>query len=288
MPDEVEATGYSPTVRKRRLSAILVDLRKQAQMDVAQVCRELEISRWSLHRIENALWVKPKPRDVKDLCELYGAPAAQTTALMQLAREGRQRGWERRYNDVLTSDFVGFEDEAAAITVYEPSLITGLLQTRAYSEHVTRAAGITDESEIHRRLAVREQRQQILERETPPQLNAVFDEPTVLRAVGTPAEHREQLDHLRVMAQRPNICLRLLRLTDGPHPAAGTAAFTILDYAAEADRSLVYAETEIDSRYLEEPDELARYRLLWNRVHETALTEQGTLDHLAKIIQSLE
>lgn len=288
MNAEVEGEGYSPTVRKRRLSAILVDLRHQRGMTVTQVCRELEMSRWSMHRIENALWVKPKPRDVKDLCELYGVSQSETGRLMELAREARQRGWWRRYDDVLTGDFAGFESGASAISVYEPTLITGLLQTPAYMRRIAAASGVTDEDEIERRVAARQERQEILDREDPPDLHVVLDEATILRPVGTTAERREQLEHLHEIAKRPNVSVRLLRLEDGPHPAIATGAFMIFDFPHPQERPLVFMETEVDSRYLEEPDELERYRLLWSRVREAALSTEDTLAHLEKITHTLE
>lgn len=284
-----DAEGYSPTVGKRRLAAILVDLRTQCEMTTTDVCRRLGISRWSLYRAESATWVKPQPALVMDLTELYGVPAEQAQALVQLSRDARKRGWWYSYKDVFgENDFIGFEAGASATSVYEPALITGLLQTPAYIERITRAAGITGEHDIARRVAARRQRQQILDRDEPPQLNVVLPETAIATCVGTAPERREQLEHLATMSLRDNITVALLRFDDGPHPASGTGPFTILDFADSRDRSIVYMETEVDCRYLEEPDELDRYRHLYNEVQRAALGPDDTRAHLAKYLDMLE
>lgn len=283
------AQGYSPTVGKRRLAAILVDLRKQCGMTTADAAKRLGISRWTLYRAEHGEWVKPQVGLVLDLCELYGVPADQRDSLVQLTRDANKRGWWHSYRDLFgENDFIGFEAGASAISVYEPTLVTGLLQTPAYTEHITRAAGITDEQEVKRRAEARQRRQEILDRSDSPQLTVVFTEAAIAARVGSPAEHREQVKHICTMAQRPNVTVQLIRFADGPHPAMATGPFTLLDFASDQDRSILYVETKVDSRYLEEEGEVEPYRTLFERLREVALDAEATRTYLEQCRQMLE
>lgn len=85
-----------------------------------------------------------------DLCELYGVVGEDRDDLIALAREARQRGWWRKYDEVFTDDFVGLEAGASAIKVFHATLIPGLLQMPAYIDLVTRASGVTDDAEVDR------------------------------------------------------------------------------------------------------------------------------------------
>src|SRR6266581_2650915 len=107
--DEIRAGGYSPTIRKRSLSRRLVELRKACGLTTTEVQRQLNWSASKLNYIEKAKWIEPNSDAVADLCELYGVEGREREALIRLAREGRQRGWWRKYNDVFSNELPGFE-----------------------------------------------------------------------------------------------------------------------------------------------------------------------------------
>src|SRR5262249_36585748 len=134
------ATG-SPTVRRRRLAAALRRLRDQSGMTADQAAREVGISKSALSRIENAL-VSVVPPVARALLELYGVDEPDISALVQVAREARKRGWWQAYDDVLPEWFevyVGLEAEASEIKTYESQLVPGLLQIEDYARAVIRA-----------------------------------------------------------------------------------------------------------------------------------------------------
>ena len=129
--DGIQAGGYSPTIRKRMLSRRLVELRKAVGLTTTEVQRRLGWSASKLNYIEKAKWIEPNSDAVADLCELYGVEGTQRDALIALAREARQRGWWRKYNDVFPDELPGFEAGATAIRTFETTLIPGLLQVPA-------------------------------------------------------------------------------------------------------------------------------------------------------------
>lgn len=280
----IQASGYSPTIKKRALSRKLVELREQCGMTTSEVCKRLRWSPSKLNYIEKAKWVDPNSDSVADLCELYGVGPADTDALIKLTREARQRGWWRKYNDVFVSDLPGFEAGACHIRTFENTVIPGLLQVPSYVELITRANGYQDEAEIKRRVDARLERQKILTLERKPcRLHAVIDENAILR-INNVQVRGEQLEHLIQTSERRNIELQILRMSDGVYPEAGEV-FTYLTFPDAAERDIVYLETSIDNRLLEEKDELARYMVRFDRLCAAALDAATTHAYLTEQLE---
>ena len=279
--DEIQVDGYSPTIKKRSLSRQLVELRKACRLTTMEVQRQLGWSAAKLNYIEKAKWIKPDSDDVTDLCELYGVEGDRRDALIRLAREGRHRGWWRKYNDVFPDEYPGFEAGAAQIHAFEPAFIPGLLQVPAYIELVARAYGTDDPAELQRRVDARMQRQKILTRDDNPcQFHAVIDENAILR-ITDPAIRRAQIGHLIKITERPNVEVQLLPIAAGVYPVPGEA-FTRLAFADPAERDIVYLETAIDDRMLEGTDEVARYMLKFEKFAAVALSPKATRTTLTR------
>ncbi|MCP2335652.1 helix-turn-helix domain-containing protein [Actinomadura rupiterrae] len=281
---EIHAAGYSPTIRKRAVSRKLVQARKNVGMTTTEVCKRLRWSPSKLNYIEKSKWIEPNSDAVADLCELYGIEGAEREALITLAREGRQRGWWSRYNDVFRDEFPGFEAGASLIRTFQNTFVPGLLQTREYIEAVTRAAGIDDPAEIERHVHARLERQRILTLPAvPTRLCAVVDENVIARI--RPLELRKaQLKHLLDMTEQEHVELRLIPTAAGPYPGAGEA-FTYLGFTDPAERDIVYLETTIDYRFLEEKDELRRFTDRFDRLAEAALSAEATRDRLLEEVR---
>src|SRR5690606_2670366 len=85
---------YSPTMRRRRLSQLLKDLRRKAGITATQAAEQLGWDPAKVSRIERNEWKLPNPRDVRDLLDLYGVTdEKQREMLLDLAKQARQRGW---------------------------------------------------------------------------------------------------------------------------------------------------------------------------------------------------
>ncbi len=276
--------GYSPTIRKRSLARRLVELRRACHLTTTDVQRQLGWSATKLNWIEKAKWVEPITDQVVDLCELYGVEGAEREALIRLAREGRQRGWWVKYNDVFgREELPNLEAGAAVIRTFENAFIPGLLQVPGYIEHITRAVGIDDPAEVRRHVDARVTRQQILTRpDGPCHLHAIIDENAVAR-ITHPGIRRDQLTHLAEAAARPNIDIQVLPFAAGIYPVGGEV-FSYLSFPDPSERDIVYLETNVVDRLLEEYDELERYMLKFDRVRAAALSPDETRTYLKQQI----
>ena len=79
--------------------------------------------------------------DVADLLTMYGvSERAEREQLLSLASQANRPGWWYRYNDILPvwfQSYIGLEEAAESIRVYEPQFVPGLLQTEEYATAVS-------------------------------------------------------------------------------------------------------------------------------------------------------
>lgn len=267
-------SDHSPTLRRRRLSARLRTHREARGLTAEEVSRRLEWSRGKLTHIERAQWRRPSPRDVRDLLDLYGVTDQEAReALLTLARDARRPNLLSGYRDVITGMYVDLELEATAIWTYEPLVVPDLLQTAEYASSFLRATGVKDEQELQRHVEVRLLRQRLLERERPPLLSALVDEAALRKPVGGPEVMRAQLRRLAEFDHPAEVTVRLVPDDAGAHPGMH-GRYVILDFADEPDPSLVHLATGADGVYLEDPQDVQRYRSIHDRLCDIALSAE--------------
>jgi transcriptional regulator with XRE-family HTH domain len=87
----------SPTVRRRELGALLRKLRTEKGLTVEQAAGRLLFSMSKLSRMETGHGIAT-PRDIRDLCDLYGVTdEAERDHMMNLAAEDKQQDWWQSY-----------------------------------------------------------------------------------------------------------------------------------------------------------------------------------------------
>jgi len=271
----------SPAVRRRELGAILRALRTQKGFTVEQAAAQLMFSMSKLSRMETGHGVAG-PRDIRDLCDLYGVTeAAERERMMQLAREGKQAGWWQGY-DLPYSTYVGLEAEAIAISDFQSSVVPGLLQTADYARagHEGAMPRLSSE-EIERRIEAKLTRQGLLTQANPPSFRTVLDEAALHRMVGGRRVMGTQLERLIEAAHLPNVTIQIIPFTLGAHPAV-ESNFNILEMPAPTP-GVVFVEGLVGSIYLERSDDLERYREVFESLQTIALSPKDTIDAIVAI-----
>ncbi len=265
----------SPTVKRRRLAAELRRYRDQAGLTIEEVADRLEWSSAKISRIENAR-VSVLPRDVKFLLGVYGLTDQDDAwePLLSLARESRSRGWWQQYGEAVPDWFeiyVGLEAEATTISAYDAEFIPGLLQTAEYTRAVHNAYLFTaTDDEIEQRVQVRMARQTRLTNGDGPEVWFVLNEAVIRRKVGGRATMHDQLTRLVAATELPNVTVQVIPFDAGAHPSMD-GAFSILGFPQETDPNIVYIEYQTGALYLEKPDEVRRYRLIFDHLRAAAL-----------------
>ncbi|MGW5659537.1 helix-turn-helix domain-containing protein [Streptomyces sp. NPDC003758] len=266
------ASNVNPTVRRRRLGQELRRLRELKGMTAEEVAERLLVSQSKISRLENGRR-SISPRDVRDLCGVYEVEDQRVVeSLMEMARDSRQQGWWHAFGDIPYSVYIGLETDAESLRVYEPQIITGLLQTRAYAEALIQGAlPETSPADIEKRVQVRMRRQERISAENNPlRLWVVLDEAALRRRVGDNLVMREQLEHLAEMSRLPHVTVQVLPFEVGAHPGLN-GQYAILEFADAADSSVVYLEGVTSDLYLEKAQDVQKYAVMYEHLRAQAL-----------------
>jgi hypothetical protein len=190
-------------------------------------------------------------------------PPETIAGLVELARGTRIEEWWESQDAKAPrwfGMFLSLEEVASRVQMYQPCLVAGLFQTPEYARQVETTTAPHPVPDVDAYVAQRLRRQQkVFARAEPLRIELVLGE-VALRAVpGSRALMDAQVAHLRALAARPEIEVRVVPLAASLHPGAyGT--FTIMDFPQEKDPSVVYVETYDAARYPEKPEQVARFR----------------------------
>ncbi|WP_369223305.1 helix-turn-helix domain-containing protein [Streptomyces sp. R39] len=276
------ASNVNPTVRRRRLGQELRRLRELKGMTAEEVAERLLVSQSKISRLENGRR-SISQRDVRDLCGVYEVEDQRVVeSLMEMARDSRQQGWWHAFGDIPYSVYIGLETDAESLRVYEPQLVTGLLQTRAYAEALVQGAlPETSAADIEKRVQVRMRRQERVTAEhNPLRLWVVLDEAALRRLVGSRLVMREQLEYLIEMSQQPHITVQVLPFECGAHPGLN-GQYAILEFADAADSSVVYLEGVTSDLYLEKAHDVQKYAVMYEHLRAQSLNVEQSRQFIA-------
>ena len=218
----------SPTMRQRELGKRLRDLRSQRNLTVEDVGERLLCSATKISRLETGAR-RPSLRDVRDLCNLYEIDAATSAELMSLARGAREQTWWTQYEDLKLDPYLGFEQDAIAITSFTAYVFPALLQTEDYAKAVIKSIAPKMDPNIYKqRVEVRMRRQQVLETSDPPRYRVLLDEAVLHRHVGGSGVMAAQLDKLLEAAGR-KVTIQVITFDLGIH-AAQDSNFILFEF----------------------------------------------------------
>ncbi|MFF8972252.1 helix-turn-helix domain-containing protein [Streptomyces sp. NPDC014995] len=278
------ASNVNPTVRRRRLGQELRKLREDKGMTAEQVADRLLVSQSKISRLENGRR-SISQRDVRDLCGVYEVEDQRIVeSLMQMAKDSRQQGWWHAFGDVPYSVYIGLETDAASLRVYDPQVVPGLLQTRQYAETlISGALPETAPTEIEKRVQVRMRRQErISAEENPLRLWTVMDEAALRRVVGNRSLMRDQLEHLVEQSQLPHVTVQVIPFDMGAHPGLN-GQYAILEFPDASDSSVVYIEGVTSDLYLEKPNDVQKYSVMYEHLRAQALNVEQSRQFIADI-----
>jgi transcriptional regulator with XRE-family HTH domain len=262
-----------PPPPEAAFGAFVAFFRRRRNLTGAKLGKLLGWSQPKVSKIETGA-VIPSPQDVERLAQALTLSAKEATDLRARAEQSRNQvtDWRIGRQDpaVWQRDIARLENESVALRVFQPTVLSGLLQTsenaRAILTDLQRTwSGRQDAASIAAAVSARVQRQEILEDR---EKSFVFVLPeTVLRGllsqgVDLPA----QLARIRAVAAQDNVDLRILTdETRRPFPL--TNGFYLLDdryVVIDLFNTIVVARSESDLRL---------YREVFDAVHRVATTD---------------
>jgi len=185
-------------------------------------------------------------------------PPTENVAIAMDGVFPERRGWFLEFYDESRSwaaagfrDWPEYEDRAARLHVWSPSVIHGLLQTEGYARALLETLPGATSDVVEGRLRSRMERQQrVLGRDDPPQAWFLVDEHSLYRRAGSQEVMAGQMRHLARVCALPSVTVQVLPPV--AHPAT-QSGFLVADGSAYAEHvagGFVYTDEESVSSML--------------------------------------
>ncbi|MEU5884862.1 helix-turn-helix transcriptional regulator [Spirillospora sp. NPDC047279] len=283
----------SPYVRRRRLATELRALREDAGLTHEQLARKIGEARTKLSRLENG-HIAPDQNDIIKLLDVLEVDGERWTKIVTIAQEAAAKGWwesDVRAMGERQALYANLEAGAVTIREYQQTYLPGLLQIPEFTRAAAEALNSLrpERSDVRGVIKGRAGRQRMLRRPGGPTYQVIVDELAVRRPAAPPAVTRAQFEHLvRHTAESPRVSLRMLpvdALITGYSLPGST--FSVYTYADPDDPTVVALETVDADLVLTEPEQVAPYEELYQRLRDAALSEEESLNLLTQAAKEL-
>lgn len=267
--DDIKGTALGRALTAARDAAGLLQVPVAAQVPNMTQAR--------LSRIERGTAI-PKPADVAHLLDLYGVQGEERRRIEAMVAaqpevKDQRLVVQRGRTAAMQARWARMSDESRLIRAYHPAIVIGSLQVPAY-------AGVVldlDEAAMTERAA---QAADPLSRQ---QRHVLIQTEGSLRAtVGSVDVMREQVAHLIAVTRIPNVRLGVIPAYR-PLPFTCGTAFHLY----EGDK-FAYAVVglEVAAATLDQPEDIAHFTALFNRLAQTAVYDDEARAVLAEIAES--
>ncbi|WP_028924172.1 helix-turn-helix domain-containing protein [Pseudonocardia acaciae] len=289
-------SATTPTVCKVQLGKLLARLRDQAGMTQDEAGRLIgRKDRNKIVLVERAQR-SITPGELHLLLAGYGVSRDdEMWELVNRLRDGSsQRGrWTgyRAVHDEAFRRYIDFEEDADLIRIAEVEVIPGLLQTEAYLRALLAGSGEQTGPSTDELVQARLARQAILTAENPPELRFVLSESCLRRKWGDNTVMREQLEHLIMCSEMPNVIIHVLpfEMRESEAQIEITYRFTVLRIPAPGlagPLDVVYTELVTDLRFDDDKNMVAAHDALWTRLADSALNATESRTFLRSIVET--
>jgi len=279
-------TASDPSLNRRKLRLALKAARDKTGMTQREAADRLDWSLSKVIRIE-AGTVSLSVTDLQAMLRLYEVTdEALVEELERAARGSKGQSWWSEYNDIISppfAQFLGYESAADSVRAYHPTLIPGLLQTADYIATLFDVTpGVT---QVQRRIDLRTARQERIFGDGEPNVTTIVDESAVRRLVGGPSVMRNQLAHIKQLAEGQKIKLQVLPLSAGAHDSLEDS-FVLFGYHDDEDVLYISGPggvlTNRDNREM-----VARYQECFEDLTDKALGQEASVSLLDELLSQL-
>ncbi|MGW1377082.1 helix-turn-helix domain-containing protein [Streptomyces sp. NPDC002446] len=254
------------------LACELRRLREASGRSLAQLAEETNYDRTYLHRLETGERLSKLPV-MEALDRVYGTGGL----LVRLWRLARLDAFKDQYKA-----FMRYEAKAAIIHKYS-LIVPGLLQTEDFARiALSLAPTPISPDELEENVAARLGRQDLLHRSPSPSVRFILDEAVLRRPVQDPLVWHDQLAHITEVTQASNITIQVLPFAAGVQGLSGGPLALLW---TPDDRAVAYLEGNRTGELIEEPEEVQRYRLAYDRLRDAALSPRDSLAFIQQLVE---
>ncbi|WP_311765177.1 helix-turn-helix domain-containing protein [Streptomyces zingiberis] len=179
-------------------------------------------------------------------------------------------------------DAARLEADAVALCVYANQLVPGLLQTAEYAEAVfRRQRPLLTWDVIVQRLDARMARQLLHDRQPPPLMSFVIEEPVLRRPIGGREVLRGQWERILWFGRQPHVEIQVMPLDSDDHAALG-GPFNLID--TRHGQRIAYTEVQDDSRLYTGPTKIHELECRYGILRSQALTPRESLAFVESLL----
>ncbi|UGT59867.1 helix-turn-helix domain-containing protein [Nocardia asteroides] len=285
-----QARRADPNALRFLIGRELRDARERAKKSQRQAAEVLACTQTKINYLESGR-NQQQPAEITALLTFYGQFTAVDTVhverLAALATQADQSSWLAPFGSVFPDwfkIFVGLEGLASRVFTYEQTLLPGQLQTPDYAaallEGHLRVAPINAPHVVAARMA----RQRLTGGANPLGFCVVIEEAVLDRIVGGPAVMAAQLEHVLNLMERENVELHVMPITVAVHDGLDGEVM-LLDF--DDAQSIGYIEYPDGAVYVQQPEQVALYKMAADRLCRAALSESDSADLIRRRISTL-
>lgn len=283
------SSAFGEAGKRKELGRALTRLRVASGLTQTRLAAKLKesrpdtkLSQPKISRVETGVSGIKVP-EVDDWCRETGADEETRRELLALAEEIRlgPQSWEEAGDDSeLVRSTAEIEAKAGLISVYQPAIIPGLLQTASYATRVLSAGPDGEPPNIAQKVYDRLQRQRVI-RDGRKRFRFVIPEAVLRWPFDDVDEQIEQLERLLEVVGRPNVDLRIA-------PLAGTrvwrtGGFVLFD-ELDGLQPLVHLELLTRPLTIEEQDQVDFYRQVFEGLFHASLPNKQAEHLIQRVI----
>lgn len=281
----------NPAVARRWLPTELKRARQTATLKQNDVAKAMDWSITKMSRIENGL-VSISRNDLRVLVAYYQITDQRyVDALLQAAKAASGSSPWADYQDICSSawlEYIGLEQGASDIHIYEHLCIPDLLQTKDYALALQTSVYGHDVPTAQRLAALQEQRQQHLrQRPTPPKMSFVLTTEAVQRAThlsGAELQAEQQLVQLKQHSAAPHISIQIIPIGAGLRPGM-MSPLRLLHFQDHHIDDITYPDhSGPDTLGLDNPEHASHH---FTTMHEVAMSPGNRNALLDRLITDL-
>ncbi|QKV97814.1 helix-turn-helix domain-containing protein [Streptomyces sp. NA02950] len=249
-------------------------LRTAAGLTQAELGARAHVVSTRITQIERASGAKPTFELAQTLDSVLGADSLLIDMWPYVYREAFP-DWSRA--------FMAHAERAVSIRQYAAHVVPGLLQTEDYARVVLSLdPQLSGEQQLEERVSARLGRQERLRSPDRPELWVVLDEAVLRRPIGSHTVMRSQLGRLLEAAAEPHITVQVLPFDQGGHGAMG-GSLTVL--TLPDDDEVAYEEAADFGQLVEEPADVKRYAVTYDRLRAASLPPLMSLDMIRSAME---
>ena len=258
--------SQDPAALRRQLLKELRRYRSDGGLTQKDVANAMDWSASKVIRIESGS-VTISTNDLRALLSYYGVKDNDVVAdLVRMAKDSRRQSFSdyRPHLSQTLLQYYAYESSAWIIRQFEPAYVPGLLQTEEYTRAILLGNGHSSE-DLELRIQARAERQQLLDRDEPPQMFFVLDEAVVRHEVGGPRVMARQRAYLQELNERAQISVQIVPYATGAYPGLA-GPFVLLEFPGSEGDTVLYLEGRDDYVTRDDPDQIGKYLDIFQRM----------------------